>query len=125
MTQPGVPLSSTPLLSTHGLTAFYGDFQALFGIDLEVHAGEVAAIIGANGAGKSTFLKVITGLVGAPPQCVRFQGQHIGGLPAYAILALGIALVPEGRRLFTTMTVPENLESDYEWKHRTRRRLMP
>ena len=97
------------MLSTHHLTAFYGDFQALFGIDLEISAGEVMAIIGANGAGKSTLLKAVTGLVPARREAVRFEGQPIGGRGAYEILALGIAMVPEGRRLFPSLSVEENL----------------
>ena len=67
--------SVTALLQTHGLTAFYGDAQALFGIDFEVGAGEMVAIIGANGAGKSTFMKCVTGLVRAPREQVRFDGR--------------------------------------------------
>ena len=97
------------MLSTHNLTAFYGDFQALFGIDLEVNAGEIIAIIGANGAGKSTLLKAITGLVPTCSEAVRFMGEAIGGHPAHRILSLGIAMVPEGRRLFPSLTVEENL----------------
>ena len=97
------------MLSTHKLTAFYGDFQALFGIDLEVATGEIVAIIGANGAGKSTLLKAITGLVPAHRDAVRFEGQAIGGRAAYQILSLGVAMVPEARRLFTSLTVEENL----------------
>ena len=97
------------MLSTHNLTAFYGDFQALFGIDLEVGAGEIVAIIGANGAGKSTLLKAITGLVPTRSEAVRFEGQSIGGRAAHQILSLGVAMVPEGRRLFSSLTVQENL----------------
>jgi len=97
------------LLSTHGLTAFYGDFQALFGIDFEIAPGEIVAIIGSNGAGKSTFLRAVTGLLKAPADAVRFDGKPIGGLPAYDIVAAGIAMVPEGRRLFPSLTVEENL----------------
>ena len=97
------------LLSTHALEAFYGDAQALFGIDFRVDAGEVVAIIGANGAGKSTFLKSLTGLVKVPRERVHFDGQAIGGLAPGAIVRAGLAMVPEGRRLFPSLTVEENL----------------
>lgn len=97
------------LLETRALTSFYGDFQALFGIDFEVHAGEIVAIIGANGAGKTTFLKTICGVMPAPRDAVRFEGQPIGGLPAGRIVAKGVAMVPEARRLFPSLTVEENL----------------
>ena len=98
-----------PLLATAGLTAFYGDFQALFGVDFEVATGEVVAIVGANGAGKSTFLSAVCGLVRVAPRHVVLDGQPIGGLPAHRIAARGVALVPEGRRLFASLTVEENL----------------
>jgi branched-chain amino acid transport system ATP-binding protein len=97
------------LLSTHDLTAFYGDFQALFGVSLHVDPGEVLAIIGANGAGKSTFLRTVVGLNASPPQAVRFDGRSIGGRPTHDTIALGIALVPEGRRIFGSLSVEENL----------------
>lgn len=97
------------LLETHALTACYGDFQALYGIDTRLEAGETLAIIGANGAGKSTFLKSITGLIATAPAGVMFDGEPIGALPAAEILARGIALVPEGRRLFPSLNVEENL----------------
>jgi branched-chain amino acid transport system ATP-binding protein len=97
------------LLETSGLTAFYGDFQALFGIDVAVDAGETIAVIGANGAGKSTFLRAICGLQATEPQRVRHRGEPIGGLRADRIVARGIAMVPEGRRLFTSLSVEENL----------------
>src|SRR2546423_5479833 len=97
------------LLKTHGLTAFYGDFQALYGIGLRLEAGETLAIIGANGAGKSTFLKTIAGLLAATPQSVVYAGRPIGGLSAPQIVRLGISLVPEGRRLFPSLSVEENL----------------
>jgi branched-chain amino acid transport system ATP-binding protein len=97
------------LLATHGLTAYYGDFQALFGIDVAVGAGETVAIIGANGAGKSTFLRTVVGLLEAPPAAVEFDGAPIGGRPANDVVRLGIALVLEGRRLFPSLTVEENL----------------
>jgi len=97
------------LLETHRLTAFYGDFQALYGIDLDLDAGETLAIIGANGAGKSTFLKTVTGLLRAEPGGVVLDGRPIGGLPPAEIVRLGISLVPEGRRLFPSLSVEENL----------------
>lgn len=97
------------ILETTGLTGFYGDAQALFGIDFTLAEGERVAIIGANGAGKSTFLKSITGLVRAQPAQIRFQGEAIGGLPPGDIVRRGIALVPEGRRLFPSLSVEENL----------------
>jgi branched-chain amino acid transport system ATP-binding protein len=97
------------LLETRGLTAFYGDFQALFGIDLSVETGETIAIIGSNGAGKSTFLRTLTGLAPTRPEHIHFDGKPIGGLSAPAIVSQGIAMVPEGRRLFPSLTVEENL----------------
>jgi branched-chain amino acid transport system ATP-binding protein len=97
------------LIETRRLTAFYGDFQALYGIDLRLEEGETLAIIGANGAGKSTFLKTIAGLLPATPESVIFGGRPIGGLPAPQIARLGISLVPEGRRLFPSLSVEENL----------------
>ena len=97
------------LLEAHGLTAFYGDAQALFGIDFDLCEGETVAIIGANGAGKSTFLKALTGLVKTSPDQIRFKAEPIGGLPPGQIVKRGIALVPEGRRLFASLSVEENL----------------
>jgi branched-chain amino acid transport system ATP-binding protein len=97
------------LLATAGLTAFYGDFQALYGVDVAFEAGETIAIIGANGAGKSTLLKTLTGLIPAAREAVRFAGEAIGGLSPAQILKRGVALAPEGRRLFPSLTVEENL----------------
>lgn len=97
------------LLQTHGLQAFYGDAQALHGIDFQLAAGELVAIIGANGAGKSTFLKSLTGLVKASPEAIRFKGRAIGGSAPGHIVRQGLAMVPEGRRLFPSLSVEENL----------------
>jgi branched-chain amino acid transport system ATP-binding protein len=99
----------TKLLEARGLKAFYGDAQALFGIDFELAQGELVAVIGANGAGKSTLLKCLTGLVRAPREAVRFKGEAIGGLAPGEIVKRGLAMVPEGRRLFSSLSVEENL----------------
>ena len=101
--------SSRTLASIRGLTAFYGDFQALFGVDLEVREREIVALIGANGAGKSTLLKTIAGIHPAPRESIWFDGEAIGGLPAHDIVGRGIAMSPEGRRLFPSLSVQENL----------------
>jgi len=98
-----------PLLDVRAIDAFYGDFQALFGVSLRVNAGEVVAVIGANGAGKSTLLRTIAGLMHPRDGSITFDGQAIGGVPAFGVVARGIALVPEGRRLFPSLTVEENL----------------
>jgi branched-chain amino acid transport system ATP-binding protein len=98
------------LLEANRLTAFYGDFQALYGIDLELNEGETVAIIGANGAGKSTFLKTVAGMLPAAPESVTFDGRPIGGFPVAEIVRLGVSLVPEGRRLFPSLSVEENLK---------------
>jgi len=100
---------SQTMLRTDRLQAFYGDAQALFGIDFELRSGELVAIIGANGAGKSTFLKCLTGLVKAKPESVIWKGQAIGGSAPGDIVRLGLAMVPEGRRLFPSLSVEENL----------------
>jgi branched-chain amino acid transport system ATP-binding protein len=97
------------LLRTQKLSAFYGDFQALFGIDVTVEQGETIAIIGANGAGKTTFLRALAGAIASAPDMVLFDGQPIGGKTPHEIVRLGIAMVPEGRRLFPSLSVEENL----------------
>jgi branched-chain amino acid transport system ATP-binding protein len=98
-----------PLLDVRALDAFYGDFQALFGVSLDVALGEVVTVIGANGAGKSTLLKCIAGAIRSRRDAVLFEGAPIGDQPAHAVVARGIALVPEGRRLFPSLSVEENL----------------
>jgi branched-chain amino acid transport system ATP-binding protein len=97
------------LLEVRALDAHYGDFQALFGVTMGVAEGEVVAVIGANGAGKSTLLKSIAGAMRSRGDAIRFAGEPIGHLPAHEVVARGIALVPEGRRLFPSLTVEENL----------------
>lgn len=100
---------SGSLVRTEGLTARYGDAQVLFGIDFRLEPGEVIAVIGANGAGKSTFLKSLTGLVKAEREQIRFDDEPIGGLPPGDIVRRGLTMVPEGRRLFPSLSVEENL----------------
>jgi branched-chain amino acid transport system ATP-binding protein len=97
------------LLEVCDLDAYYGDFRALFGVSMAVAEGSVVAVIGANGAGKSTLLNCIAGVMSSRAHAVRFAGEPIGRLPAHEVVARGIALVPEGRRLFPSLTVEENL----------------
>lgn len=100
---------SEALLSTHELDAHYGDFQALFGVEINVHPGEVVAIIGANGAGKTTLMRSITGLLTNKPNMVTFKGDTIGAMRADQIAKRGVIMVPEGRQLFQSLSVEENL----------------
>lgn len=97
------------LLSTHGLTAHYGQFQALFGVDISLDPGECVAIIGANGAGKTTLLRSLSGVLRNEPGSIRYKNETIGDRPADEVLGRGIAMVPEGRRLFPSLSVEENL----------------
>jgi len=97
------------LLEVTGLSVFYGDLQALFDIDVAVERGRTVALIGANGAGKTTFLKALAGLIASKRGSIVFDGQEIGGYPAERIAHLGMSLVPEGRLLFQNMTIEENL----------------
>jgi len=97
------------LLDVQALDAFYGDFQALFGVSLHVEAGETVALIGANGAGKTTFLRSLVGLIDHRRGDIRFAGESITGEPAERISRLGLSLVPEGRLLFPSLNVEENL----------------
>lgn len=98
------------LLQVNSMSAWYGDFQALFGINFKADAGETVAIIGANGAGKTTFLKALAGVVPVERDSIRFEGRSIGGDPAKEAVRRGIAMVPEGRRLFPSLNVRENLQ---------------
>ncbi len=98
------------LLETRGLTAFYGDFQAIFGVDMQLQAGETIAVIGANGAGKSTLMRSIAGVIANRSDMILYRGEPIGSIDAADVVRRGIALVPEGRRLFPSLTVEENLQ---------------
>ncbi len=97
------------MLAVRDLRAGYGDFQALFGVSFELPEGQVLSLIGANGAGKSTLLKAIVGLVACRPAMVVHRGTPIGGMAADRVVRRGVALVPEGRRLFRSLSVEENL----------------
>jgi branched-chain amino acid transport system ATP-binding protein len=97
------------LLEVQGLDAFYGDFQALFGVSMKVEEGQLVAVIGANGAGKSTLMQSIAGLIKSAPDMIAFDGAPIGSLRAPQLVRHGIALIPEGRRLFSSLSVGENL----------------
>ncbi|MCF8120759.1 MAG: ABC transporter ATP-binding protein [Deltaproteobacteria bacterium] len=98
------------MLKTHNLQTFYGKSQALFDVSITVEASELVALVGSNGAGKTTLLKTISGLLRPASGRVEFLGQRMDGRPAYAVAAQGISHIPEGRRLFTDMSVQENLE---------------
>ncbi|MBU6316519.1 MAG: ABC transporter ATP-binding protein [Acidobacteria bacterium] len=97
------------MLSLEGLDVVYGDFQALFGLDLHVDAAETVSIIGANGAGKSTLLKAICGLATVRSGRVAYKGADLAGVAAHRRVGQGIAMVPEGRRIFPSLTVEENI----------------
>src|SRR5215207_11112125 len=97
------------MLSVSHLAAAYGDSRVLFDVSFEVAAGEVVTLLGRNGMGKTTTVHAIIGLVRPLRGAVTFHGQAITGLPAYRIAQFGIGLVPEGRHVFPTLTVEENL----------------
>ncbi len=97
------------LLSLNALEAHYGDFQALYNVDMTVDQGEIIAIIGSNGAGKTTLLRSVSGLLANAPDQVMLKGNPIGGKRPDQIAHLGVALVPEGRQLFPSLSVEENL----------------
>jgi len=97
-------------LQVERVASFYGDFQALFDVSVQVAERETVAIIGANGAGKSTLLKTVAGLMARTTGTVAFDGRPLDGMPTHRRLGLGIAMVPEGRRIFPSLTVEENLQ---------------
>ena len=98
-----------PLLSVSGVHAGYGDVQVLWGIDIRIERGEIACLVGSNGAGKTTLMRAISGLVPASAGSILFEGRDLAGAEPDAVLAAGIAQVPEGRRLFSAMSIRDNL----------------
>ena len=100
---------AAPLLALDGVKIAYGAIEAVKGIEMELHAGEMVCLIGANGAGKTTTLNAIAGTLSLAAGSIRYKGENIGKLPAHKRLRRGIALVPEGRGIFTRLTVEENL----------------
>ena len=114
MTEPGPeagpPVPDPPLLEIVHLDVFYGDFQALFGVSLSVPRGGATALVGANGAGKTTLLRAIAGAQAAASGSVRYAGSDVTTAAPYRRISRGIALVPEGRKLFPSLTVEENIQ---------------
>ncbi len=97
------------MLRIRDIESFYGNSQALFGVNFEMEAGEVATLLGRNGMGKTTTVRTIMGLLPAVAGTIEFEGKPVHHLPSYAIARLGFGLVPEGRQVFPTLTVRENL----------------
>src|SRR5262249_5121888 len=104
---PAAPAAGAPLLVAQGVQAAYGEIQIVWGVDLVVPRGRIVSIIGPNGAGKTTLLLALSGALGLRAGTVTFEGEQISGLASRAIVARGIAHVPEGRRLFRTMSVQD------------------
>lgn len=98
------------MLKIDNIHVYYGAIHALKGVSLEVHKGEIVTLIGANGAGKSTTLRTVSGLLAPKSGGISFLGENIAGMPAHEIVKHGISQVPEGRRIFAEMSVQENLE---------------
>ncbi|TGQ74264.1 ABC transporter ATP-binding protein [Mesorhizobium sp. M00.F.Ca.ET.186.01.1.1] len=110
MTETNKAKRKSEALAISGLDCFYGEVQVLYGLDLVLNKGEVLCLFGRNGAGKTTTLKAIMGLVPASAGSIRLAGQELTGLPAHEVPKVGVAYVPQGRRLFAEMTVAENIE---------------
>jgi branched-chain amino acid transport system ATP-binding protein len=108
-TVPNPNAAAPPLLELANVTAFYDDLQALFGVSLRVQPGEIVTLIGANGAGKTTILRVISGMKHPAEGTARLNGEDISRVPAHQIVARGVSHVPEGRQVFPFLTVRENL----------------
>ena len=98
------------MLKVNNINVYYGSIHAVKDVSFEVHQGEVVTLIGANGAGKSTILQTVSGLLRSKTGSVEFLGENLGGVPAHKVVNKGLAHVPEGRRVFLQMTVEENLE---------------
>jgi branched-chain amino acid transport system ATP-binding protein len=113
------------LLEVDGIDVFYGQIQALRGVSLHVAQGEMVALVGANGAGKTTTLRTISGLLGTRRGSITFQGRRLDGLPAQDVVRRGVTHLPEGRDLFPSLSVLENLKMGYWPKRRERRGLQP
>jgi branched-chain amino acid transport system ATP-binding protein len=109
-TTPPTPARPEPLLHVEGVRAGYGDVEVLRGVTLDVAAGEVVALVGANGMGKTTLLRAVSGLVHPTAGAIRLDGTRIDGLAPDAIVARGLLQVPEGRKIFPSLTVGENLD---------------
>ncbi len=105
-----VPLLQVPLLQVQGLDLYYGDAQALSDVSLEIAQGEIVAIVGANGAGKSSLIRAIQGIEKPANGAVRFDGTDITGWPSYRVCEAGVGHVAEGRQVFPNLSVLENLE---------------
>jgi len=107
---PGTAAPAPPLLEVTGVDVFYGDFQALFGVSLSVARGGATALVGANGAGKTTLLRAIAGAQAAASGTISYRGEDLAAAPPHRRISRGIALVPEGRKLFGSLTVEENIQ---------------
>ncbi|MDQ3756846.1 MAG: ABC transporter ATP-binding protein [Actinomycetota bacterium] len=120
---PVAAASTSPnVLETEDLSVSYGPVRALRGVSIRVAPGEMVALLGANGAGKSTTLRAISGMVAPESGSIRLDGAEIAGLPAYRVVGRGLAHLPEGRELFPTLTIEENLRFGYYPKRRERSR---
>ena len=99
-----------PILKVEDINVYYGSIHAIKGVSFEVNQGEIVTLIGANGAGKSTTLNTVAGLLHSKTGSITFLGENLGHLPCHKTVSKGLALVPEGRRVFLQMSVQENLE---------------
>ena len=111
------------MLEIRNIDVFYGDLQALWGISLTIDDGQIVALVGSNGAGKSTVMQTITGLVRPRAGSIVFDGTRLDKLPAHRIVQSGVCMVPEGRRLFPHMTIMENLEVGASVKAARKKRM--